>query len=159
MCNHCLRFLSLNRWTQARTPCVLVEPLPLSNQEPSVGQHTAPFCEAWRGQRTVLLSIPMTVKVTGTIPWVHRPRVKEVEADWTVIPDYFSMSARRQPCWCHTREAGTSTHGRRNWETSAAERYQDSWTAGQCYHWVVQPVKAGPIGPLGNRSGSIDRSS
>nr|XP_028562526.1 uncharacterized protein LOC114584662 [Podarcis muralis] len=80
----------LNRWTQARTPCVLTEPLHQFEPGDEVwvkDWQRAPLQPCWRGPYTVLLSTPTAVKVAGITPWVHHTRVKKAISDWTVTPD------------------------------------------------------------------------
>nr|XP_034967967.1 uncharacterized protein LOC118083565 [Zootoca vivipara] len=83
-------FSSLNRWTQARTPCVLVEPLHPFEPGDEVwikDWSQNPLQPRWRGPHTVLLSTPTAIKVTSITPWVHHTRVKKVVSDWTATPD------------------------------------------------------------------------
>lgn len=95
--------LSLNRWTQARTPCVLVEPLHRFEPGNDVWVKDwaqTPLQPCWKGPYTVLLSTPTAVKVAGIAPWVHHTRVKAASSDWTVSPnpqDPLRLTISRRP--------------------------------------------------------------
>ncbi|XP_077779001.1 uncharacterized protein LOC144326339 [Podarcis muralis] len=74
----------LPRWTQARTPCVLVEPLHPYEPGDEVwikDWAQTPLKPCWKGPYTILLSTPTAVKVTGITPWVHHNRVKKAVSD------------------------------------------------------------------------------
>ncbi|XP_053221817.1 uncharacterized protein LOC128402064 [Podarcis raffonei] len=80
----------VQRWTQARTPCVLTEPLHQFEPGDEVwikDWAQAPLQPCWKGPHTVLISTPTAVKVAGITPWVHHTRVKKVLPNWTATPN------------------------------------------------------------------------
>ncbi|XP_053259604.1 protein NYNRIN-like [Podarcis raffonei] len=114
-------FLSLNRWAQAQTPCILVEPLHQFKPGDEVWVKDwaqTPLQPCWKGPYTVLLSTPTAVKVAGVTPWVHHTRVKKAVSDWTVSPhpeDPLRLTISRCPADDRpasvTPDADASTHG------------------------------------------------